>query len=101
MRGALLGTNGKRKGVCARSRRSVRSAAAIRPTETTPPTTWFTMSGYAQVAAIFPVFSSLPRAIFQGSIRLSGLFQISQAFMQVEIRRSPVRQAYAEPAQWK
>ena len=61
--------------------------------------TWFT-SGYAQVAAIFPVLVAAPR-YFSGEIQFSGLFQISQAFMQVETALSWFVKAYAELAQWK
>jgi vitamin B12/bleomycin/antimicrobial peptide transport system ATP-binding/permease protein len=61
--------------------------------------TGFTV-GYAQVAIVFPILVAAPR-YFAGAITLGVLFQISNAFGQVQGALSWFVESYASLADWK
>ena len=57
------------------------------------------VSGYGQLAAIFPIVVAAPR-YFSGAIKLGGLTQTADAFGQVQGALSWFVQAYGTLAQW-
>ena len=58
------------------------------------------VSGYSQVAIIFPFVVAAPR-FFSGAIQLGGLMRTASAFGQVQDAMSWFVQSYADLAQWR